>query len=79
MSIHPYVTGLDELTIEQLQAKVSELQKKMNFVSRSGNYNLITQMQLILGDYNEAIQRKLQEQVNQNTDMAHIMDKIDIS
>jgi hypothetical protein len=77
--MHPFISGLENLTLDELQTKMSEITKKMNYVSRTGNNYLIYQLQLALNTYNDAYQTKIQEQFSKSKDNGSLTDNIDIS
>lgn len=58
---HPFVGKLDHLSIEELQAKLTELYKKLGFVTRSGNAQLCTQIRMAIESVQAAYQKKLDE------------------
>ena len=70
---HPLIGPLDELTLEQLSAKVNELSKKLSIATRSGNGHLCNQLRMAIESYNTKYQEKLREEQNKNFD-----DKINI-
>lgn len=58
---HPLLEDISGLTLEEIQSKISDLNKKMTFAYQSGNQGLIGQIQLVLGSYNEAYRVKMEE------------------
>jgi hypothetical protein len=72
---HPLIGKLDTLTLDQLQGKISELNNKMAFAYRTGNNQLIGQLQMALDSYNDEYRARIQKQ-NDDKDFS---DKIDIS
>ncbi len=58
---HPLINDISKLTLEELQTKISDLNKKLTFASRTGNQAMISQLQLILGSYNQAYKKKIDE------------------
>lgn len=48
---HPLIANLDELTVEQLSEKISELTKKLGIATRTGNYHLCNQIRMALESY----------------------------
>ncbi len=51
---HPLLETLKEKTMEEIQATISELNKKLSFASQIGNADVVNQLQLILNSYHEA-------------------------
>lgn len=58
---HPLINDLSGLTIEELQSKISDLNKKLAFAMQTQNQALASQIQLVLGSYNEQYRRKIDE------------------
>lgn len=48
---HPLIANLDDLSMEQLSEKISELTKKLGIASRTGNYHLCNQIRMALESY----------------------------
>jgi hypothetical protein len=77
---HPFIHNLDQLTVEELTSKISELHKKLSIAHRSGNGHLCDQIRMALSSYTAQQQQKLSEQFAKaagNTDP--FTNKIDIS
>ena len=74
---HPLIGDLSELTIEQLQNKISELNKRLAFANKSGNQAMVNQLQMVLSRYNTHYQRKMRDLMPKGDDKYG--DKIDIS
>ena len=75
---HPLIGDLSELSIEQLQGKISELNKRISFAYRNGNTPMLQQLQLVLASYNTEYQRKMEKLMPKGGDDKY-GDKIDIS
>ena len=74
---HPLISGLDELTQEQLTEKITELNNKLNIAYRTGNGHLCNQIRMALESYTNKLrekQAKAYEDAQKNFD-----DKIKIS
>ena len=56
---HPLIDSLDGLSSEQLQEKISELNKKLGIAMRTGNGHLCNQLRMALESYNTKYQEKL--------------------
>lgn len=77
---HPLITGIDDLTIEELQSKISELTKKLSFAQRTGNGHLAGQIRMAIETFSNRYQSKLQAQYEQqNKNSPDHSDKINIS
>lgn len=74
---HPLIGNLSDLTLEQLQEKISELNSKLSFAYRSGNNALIGQLQMALDSYNDAYRAKIDAQ--NKKDDRDFGSKIDVS
>jgi hypothetical protein len=76
---HPLIGDLDDLTIEQLYTKITDLNKKLSWASRHNRY-LASQIQMALESYQNKYrekQQKIWEAARQHgTDYS---DRIDIS
>ena len=56
---HPLINDISNLTVEELQTKISDLNKKLAFATQTGNQALVSQIQLVLGSYNQAYKTKI--------------------
>jgi hypothetical protein len=77
---HPLIPNLDSLTTEELQSRISELNKKLSIAYRSGNGHLCNQIRMALENYNNKYQEKVNAMYNsKNGDGSDYSDRIDIS
>ena len=77
---HPFIHSLEDLTLEQLGAKISELHKKLNIAHRSGNGYLCDQIRMALNSYQAKHQAKMQEAYSPKPgEEDNFNDKINIS
>ena len=77
---HPLIGSLDDMTLEQLGAKVSELNKKLVIAQRMGNGHLCDQLRMALSSYQVKHQEKLAELWKPKSgDAPDFESKIDIS
>lgn len=74
---HPLIGDLSNLTMEELSAKISDLNKKLSIAMRSGNGHLCNQLRMALESHNNKYQEKLQESYKKSD--ANFDDKINIS
>ena len=58
---HPLISNIDQLTIDELSEKISELTKKINIAYGTGNGQLINQLQMALETFRNKYQEKLSE------------------
>ena len=75
---HPLVGQLKDLSLEQLQGKLQEINKRLSFSYKTGNQALIHQLQLVQSSYQEEYNRKMKDLIPKDDDDSH-NDKIDIS
>ena len=77
---HPFLntTDLAELTLDELQAKISELTGKISFAYQTNNQTLIEQIGMVLESYNSGRAQKLNDMFPKNKGDDHT-DKINIS
>lgn len=75
---HPLIGPLDELTLEELGAKVNELGKKLSIAARSGNGQLCNQIRMAMENYQNMYQTRLQESYKKAQGDANFDDKINI-
>lgn len=77
---HPLIPNLDELKIDELGAKISELNKKLRIAQNMGNGHLCNQIRMAIESYQLKHSEKLQEIYQAaNRDLGkNLNDKIDI-
>jgi hypothetical protein len=75
---HPLIGPLDELTLEELGAKVNELGKKLSIAARSGNGHLCDQIRMAMENYQNMYQTRLQESYKKAQGDSNFDDKINI-
>lgn len=75
---HPLIGSLEEHTLEELGAKVSELSKKLSIATRSGNGQLCNQIRMAMENYQNMYQTKLQASYQKAQDSHNYDDKINI-
>jgi predicted metal-dependent peptidase len=56
---HPLISSLDSLTADQLQEKISELNKKLGIAYKTGNAYLCDQVRMALESYQNKYQEKI--------------------
>jgi len=56
---HPFINNLEDLTLEQLGSKISELHKKLSIAHRMGNSYLCDQIRMALASYTSKHQQKI--------------------
>ena len=76
---HPFVSSLSQLSLEELQLKLTELYKKLAFASRSGNVTLCNQLRMAIESYQAAHRLKVEETIPKPGDDDDHSTLIDIS
>lgn len=56
---HPLIPSLDDLTLEQLSEKITELNKKLYIAYNTGNSYLCDQIRMAIESYQTKYQEKL--------------------
>lgn len=72
---HPLIGDLNNLSIDDLSARISDLNKKLSIAMRSGNAYLCNQLRMAIESHQVKYQEKLQETSKNN----NFGNKIDIS
>lgn len=75
---HPLISGLDDLTLDELGARVTELGQKLAIAARSGNAHLCNQIRMALESYQNKYTQKLQESYTAQFNQSQLADKIQI-
>jgi hypothetical protein len=75
---HPLIGPLDELTLEELGARINELGKKLSIAARSGNGHLCNQIRMAMENYQNMYQTRLQESYKKAQGDSNFDDKINI-
>jgi len=65
------------LQLDEIQSKISDILGKLNFANQTGNYQLVSQLQMVLETHNEALKLHFDE-INKSADSDYA-DKINIS
>ena len=64
---HPLIGDINDLTVEQLTERITDLHKKLGIAARSCNAHLSNQIRMALETYQNKYQQKLQEQYQAQT------------
>jgi hypothetical protein len=75
---HPLIGNLDDLSIDDLSAKVSDLNNKLSIAVRTGNGHLCNQIRMALNSYQNKYQEKLQDSYRKQSTDINFDDKIQI-
>lgn len=77
---HPLINNVDNLTLDELQAKINDLTKKLAWAHRSGNAHLCNQIRMALETFQNKHREKQQALWDsKNKNGPDFSDKIDIS
>lgn len=75
---HPLIGNIDELTLDELTNKISELNNKLNIVSQTGNGHLCNQIRMALETFQNKYQDKLRASYAKEDGSANFDNKINI-
>lgn len=75
---HPLIGNIDELTLDELTNKISELNNKLNIVIRTGNAHLCNQIRMAIETYQNKYQEKLRATYKKDGGDADFSNKINI-
>lgn len=77
---HPLINNIDDLSMEQLQERITELSRKVGMAHRMGNAQLRHQVQMALETYQNKLRERQQALWKKDDDnAADFSDRIDIS
>lgn len=77
---HPLITDVNNLSLEDLQKRITDLNKKLAFAARTGNGALAGQIRMALETFTNKYQQRLDEIYDHNKRQGpDFSDKIDIS
>ena len=57
---HPLISNTDSLTLEELQSRISDLNKKLSWAIRTNNQHLAAQIQLAINSFSAKYNEKQQ-------------------
>jgi DNA-binding ferritin-like protein (Dps family) len=77
---HPLIGDINNLTIDELSARVSDLSNKLNMAAGTGNAHLCDQIRMAMETFRNKYQEKLQDSYKKEKETSHINfdDKINI-
>lgn len=75
---HPLIGNLDHLNLEELSAKINELNKKLSIATRSGNGHMCNQLRMALESYQVKYREKLEASYKKAQGDVNFDDKINI-
>ena len=65
---NPLLEGMSELSDDQLLGKINELNTKMRQASQAGMYSAISQITVVLNEYQEEMNRRHQKALEEGTE-----------
>ena len=69
---HPLIGNLNDLTLEELSARVNELSNKLNIAMNSGNAHLCNQIRMALDTFKNKYQEKLRESYKKQEEISNV-------
>lgn len=69
---HPFINNIDDLSLEELQTKISELHQKLTFAYRTSNGPLIHQLNMALESYRNTYNKKMDDLIGKQNINAQI-------
>ena len=77
---HPLIGNIDDLSVEELSAKVNELNSKLSIATRTGNGHLCNQLRMAIESYQNKYRQRLEETWRRQEQSSNINfdDKINI-
>jgi hypothetical protein len=58
---HPFISDLSKLSIDDLQEKIAELNKRLAFVARMNNTSMYSQLLMVVDSYNAEYNKRMNE------------------
>jgi hypothetical protein len=58
---HPFISDLSTLSIDDLQEKISELNKRLAFVARMNNTSMYGQLLMVIDSYNSEYNKRMND------------------
>lgn len=75
---HPLIGKLDELSLDQVVEKISDLHQKLGQASRMGNYYLANQIKAALVTYQEEYKKRMDIENEKAQNNKYLKDKIKV-
>lgn len=76
---HPLIGKLDELSVEELSTKITDLNKKLSIAMRMGNGDLCNQIRMAIESYRAKFMEKNEAMLRKGNDGNDFNNIIDIS
>jgi hypothetical protein len=61
--MHPLVPNLENMSEQDITAKLGDLYKKMAFANRTGNGALLSQLRMVIDDYQSEFNKRKQAEL----------------
>lgn len=58
---HPFISDLSKLSMDDLQEKITELNKRLTFVARMNNTSMYGQLLMVIDSYNSEYNKRMNE------------------
>jgi hypothetical protein len=58
---HPFISDLSKLSMDDLQEKISELNKRLAFVARMNNTSMYGQLLMVIDSYNSEYNKRMND------------------
>lgn len=75
---HPFINDLSNLSLEEIQNKISDLMNKLNFAYRTGNSALIHQLLMVIDSYKFEYNKKMDEFIKKQNMQTNIKIQKDV-
>jgi hypothetical protein len=75
---HPLIGNINDMTVDELSAKVNELSNKLHIAAGMGNAHLCDQIRMALETFRNKYQDKLQESYKKQEQSINFDNKINI-
>lgn len=73
---HPLQGSLKDLSLDEIINKSSDLSQKLVFAQRMGNYQLVTQVRMVLAGYQEEYRKRMVEAAEKAQEDKRLKDKV---
>jgi len=69
---HPFITSLEDKSLEELQNTISGLYSKLTYASRTGNQPLVSQINMVIESYRKEYNKRMDEMIKKQNINAQI-------
>lgn len=60
---HPFITSLEDKSLEDLQNTISGLYSKLTYATRTGNQPLVSQINMVIESYRKEYNKRMDEMI----------------